>query len=164
MIRRSGICAVSFCLGLAACVHAPVGSAGKDAVDVRISGSDCLPVSRAGLRLSLTNTGSRRVGFEMYASEDAPFPPHPGSWELLVEASGGVFDPWEPDLSHSMPPERVDSLGPGDSAEFEIDPSLWPSAHDAQRFVLQVRDTRGRAYRSQPMKVCNVHGETASAK
>lgn len=164
MIRRSGICVLSFCLGLAACVHAPVGPAGKDAVDVRISGSDCLPVSREGLRLSLTNTGSRRVGFDIYPSADAPHALHPGNWEVLVEGSSGAFDPWEPDLSHFVEPERVVSLGPGDSAEFELDPSLWPSAHDAQRFVLQVRNTRGRAYRSQPMKVCSVLGETASAK
>lgn len=164
MIRRSGICAVSFCLGLAACVHAPLGPAGKDAVDVRISRSDCLPASGEGLRLSLTNIGSRRVGFDIYLSADAPFPLHPGSWELLVEGIGGVFDPWEPDLSHFVEPERVVSLGPVDSAEFELDPSLWPSAHDAQRFVVQVRDTRGHAHRSQPMKVCSALGETASAK
>lgn len=85
-----------------------------------------------------------------------------GSWELLVESSEDVFDIWEPDLSHSMPPERVVSLGPGDSAEFELDPSVWPAAPDATRFVLQVRDTRWRTYRSEPMHVCDTVGKTAS--
>ena len=139
---------------LCACVHAPRAHAPPRERNIVFDDLECLPVTGETVRLSIRNVSSHNIGFHLSAFDGHGYRLHPGVFYLLADTGDGEPGIWNAQLEHFAPPEHIARLEPGDIVVFDITPSIWPTAADTGRFIVEVRDTRWRAHRSESAGLC----------
>jgi len=135
-----------------ACAHGrPDAVAG-----VVVVAEPCFDSSRHdAINLSVINDSSERVALSSLGTSGPPYILHPNAFAVAAaDGTPASGEHWDVLLEEFVPPDHEVSLGPGDRAQFHAYTSQWPTSEYHGQIKLQVRDTRGQSYESQPVPVC----------